>query len=169
MGAMGRMIVGHWADRAAELAGASALAVGCGASAYLLRPFAALAEVAMVVASALTGGLLGWLFVSRTGSATAAGTLVPFDLATIHVDEDVQDDGELLLDQPITVPAMSSRVISLFGGGELLPTAGELQRRIDRHLGSTSAPETLGPHEVPDASDALFEALAGLRRSLRRR
>ncbi len=122
----------------------------------------------MVVASALTGGLLGWLFVSKTGAVHAASSLVPFDLATIPVDEDAHDDGELLLDQPITVPATPSRVVSLFGGGELLPTAGELQRRIDRHLGSTTAPQAGGPHEVPDASDALFEALADLRRSLHR-
>ncbi len=165
---MSRITVGHWADRAAEFAGAGALAIGCGASAHLLRPFAAVAEVAMVVASALTGGLLGWLFVSKAGAVDAASSLVPFDLATIPVDEDAQHDGELLLDQPITVSATPSRVVSLFGGGELLPTAGELQRRIDRHLGSTSATEAVGPHEVPDASDALFEALADLRRSLRR-
>ena len=166
---MSRIAAGHWADRAAEVAGASALAIGCGASAYLLRPFAAVAEVVTVVASALTGGVLGWLFVSKTGSAHAASSLVPFELAKISVGEDAQDDGELLLDQPITVPAIPSRVVSLFGDGELLPTAGELQRRIDVHLGSTSAPEAVGPHEVPDASDALFEALADLRRSLRRK
>jgi hypothetical protein len=40
-----------------------------------------------------------------------------------------------------------------------MPTPAQLKDRIDRHLDETDEP--------PDASQALFEALAELRRSLR--
>jgi hypothetical protein len=43
-----------------------------------------------------------------------------------------------------------------------MPTPGQLKARIDRHL------EGGGPAEAsPDASQALYDALAELRRSLR--
>lgn len=69
---------------------------------------------------------------------------------------------ELLLDDPLPVPAPESRVVQLFADGRM-PTAGQLKTRIDRHLadgGKAAAP-------AGDASDALSEALAELRRSLR--
>ncbi len=69
---------------------------------------------------------------------------------------------ELLLDDPLTAPAPESRVVQLFAGGRM-PTAGQLQRRIDRHLAEGERP----PVVTKDASDALSEALAELRRSLR--
>ncbi|MEO7410740.1 MAG: hypothetical protein ABIU10_05400 [Sphingomicrobium sp.] len=69
---------------------------------------------------------------------------------------------ELLLDDPLPAAAPESRVVQLFAGGRM-PTAGQLQRRIDRHLaGGEQAPVV-----TKDASDALSEALAELRRSLR--
>lgn len=77
----------------------------------------------------------------------------PTDLAAI---------AELLLDDPLPEAPIDSRVVQLFAGGRM-PTAGQLQQRIDRHLA--------GGEQVPavtkDASDALSEALAELRRSLR--
>jgi len=68
---------------------------------------------------------------------------------------------ELLLDDPLSVPAADSRVVQLFADGRM-PTAGQLKSRIDRHLAE-------GGQRTPtsDASDALSEALAELRRSLR--
>lgn len=68
---------------------------------------------------------------------------------------------ELLLDDPLPVPAIDSRVVQLFAEGRM-PNAGQLRDRIDRHLADAGkqAPST-------DASDALSEALAELRRSLR--
>ena len=68
---------------------------------------------------------------------------------------------ELLLDDPLPVATKDSRVVQLFADGRM-PTAGQLKSRIDRHLAD-------GGHSVPvaDASDALSEALAELRRSLR--
>ncbi len=68
---------------------------------------------------------------------------------------------ELLLDDALPAPAPDSRVVQLFAAGRM-PTAGQLKHRIDRHLadGGSAA-------EPSDASDALSEALAELRRSLR--
>lgn len=69
---------------------------------------------------------------------------------------------ELLLDDPLPVPDGESRVVQLFAPGRM-PTAGQLQRRIDRHIAGGDRPLP----SRPDASDALGEALAELRRSLR--
>lgn len=77
----------------------------------------------------------------------------PADLAAL---------AELLLDDPLPAPALDSRVVQLFAGGRM-PTPGQLQQRIDRHL-SAGERSTVKHH---DASDALSEALAELRRSLR--
>jgi hypothetical protein len=68
---------------------------------------------------------------------------------------------ELLLDDVLARLGPDSRVVRLFDRAAM-PTPGELRARIDRHLdgGRESAP-------APDASQALHEALAELRRSLR--
>lgn len=69
---------------------------------------------------------------------------------------------ELLLDDPLPAPASDSRVVQLFAAGQM-PTAGQLQQRIERHIAGGASP----PRTSHDASDALSEALAELRRSLR--
>jgi hypothetical protein len=68
---------------------------------------------------------------------------------------------ELLLDDVLAELASDSRVVRLFDAAAM-PTPGELRARIDRHLdtGRVSA-------APPDASQALHEALAELRRSIR--
>ncbi len=88
------------------------------------------------------------------------------DLDELLLDQPLMEEGaaavaELLLDDPLPVPAPDSRVVQLFADGRM-PSAGQLLTRIDRHLndGGKSTP-------VADASDALSEALAELRRSLR--
>lgn len=68
---------------------------------------------------------------------------------------------ELLLDDALPAPAPGSRVVQLFAAGRM-PTAGQLKDRIDRHLADGE-----GGAEPSDASDALSDALAELRRSLR--
>lgn len=68
---------------------------------------------------------------------------------------------ELLLDDPLPAPTSDSRVVQLFADGRI-PSAGQLRDRIDRHLADGGKPVP-----VADASDALSEALAELRRSLR--
>lgn len=78
---------------------------------------------------------------------------------------DLSAVAELLLDDPLPAPAVDSRVVQLFAGNRM-PTAGQLQRRIDRHLAGDEQHHDRAP-TPQDASDALSEALAELRRSLR--
>ncbi len=68
---------------------------------------------------------------------------------------------ELLLEDVIASLGSESRVVRLFPPQQL-PTPGELQTRIDHHL-------RLNPPQgaSPDATQALHEAIADLRRSLR--
>lgn len=67
----------------------------------------------------------------------------------------------LLLDDPLPDPDPDSRVVKLFADAPM-PTAAQLQQRIDRHLA-----EGARPRGCDDASDRLSEALAELRQSLR--
>lgn len=69
------------------------------------------------------------------------------------------ETGELLLEDVLVEIQPDSRVIHLFDPAAM-PTAGELHSRIERHLNERS-------HEHPDAAQALNDALADLRRSLR--
>jgi hypothetical protein len=70
-------------------------------------------------------------------------------------------DEALVLDDILVEIAPDSRVVQLFEPSAM-PTPGELGARINRHLdgGTSHSPS-------PDASEALFAALADLRRSLR--
>lgn len=79
------------------------------------------------------------------------------------VDAATEAVAELLLDDPLPTPPPDSRVVQLFADGRM-PTAGQLKDRIDRHLADGAGPT---PSTTIDASDALSEALAELRRSLR--
>lgn len=73
-----------------------------------------------------------------------------------HVRED-----PLVLDDILAEIGPDARVVRLFDR-KAMPTPGELRSRIDDHLGrASSAPSS------PDASQALSDALADLRRSLR--
>lgn len=67
----------------------------------------------------------------------------------------------LILDDILAELGPDSRVVRLFDR-KAMPTAGQLKRRIDTHLGGGGAPVP-----APDASQALSDALAELRRSLR--
>jgi hypothetical protein len=69
--------------------------------------------------------------------------------------------GELVLDDVLAEIGPGSRVVRLFDPAAM-PTPGQLDVRIQQHLreSSTAAPPA-------DASQALFDALAELRRSLR--
>lgn len=79
----------------------------------------------------------------------------------ILTDADRVPEPELLLEDVLREPADDSRVVRLFDVSAML-TPGELHARIDRHLAG-SDPSTASP----DASQALHQALADLRRSLR--
>jgi len=77
------------------------------------------------------------------------------------LDEPVaaEEDDELLLEVRAWPSAEDSRVIRLFDPARM-PTAGELQQRIDRHLQSPN-------RVIPDAAQELHDAIAALRQSLR--
>ena len=70
-------------------------------------------------------------------------------------------ESELVLDDVLAKLGEDSRVVSLFDASAM-PTPAQLRARIDRHLSHAQA-----PHAAPDASAALHEALAELRRSLK--
>lgn len=67
---------------------------------------------------------------------------------------------ELILDDILAELGPDSRVVRLFDPAAM-PTPAQLKDRIDRHL-EEGAP----PGASPDASQALYDALAELRRSL---
>ena len=69
-------------------------------------------------------------------------------------------EDELVLDDILAALDSGSRVVRLFEPAAM-PTPGQLKDRIDRHLGAG------GVTPASDASQALHDALADLRRSLR--
>lgn len=71
---------------------------------------------------------------------------------------------ELLLDDPLPSPRPDSRVVQLFPA-QPIPTAGELKRRIDVHLGLRADPDNDLSTGL-DASDSLRRALDELRQTL---
>ena len=96
-----------------------------------------------------------------------------FDLGTIErprMDELILTDADrlqaavpdepLVLDDILAELGPDSRVVRLFDPAAM-PTPGQLKARIDQHL------ETAPPAASPDASQALYDALAELRRSMR--
>lgn len=70
-------------------------------------------------------------------------------------------DDELVLDDVLAELGEESRVVRLFDRSAM-PTPGQLRTRIDRHLNQAHAQEASS-----DASEALHEALAKLRHSLK--
>ncbi|MDQ3246967.1 MAG: hypothetical protein M3Q52_08805 [Pseudomonadota bacterium] len=151
-------------------AGASALlglALGAAALASTHNAYGA-------AAAGLAGAVLAFLGLDRVAGAVAF-RIQPFKAAAfdlpdelvLNLDQRIGTADELLLDDALAAPAADARVIQLFATAPL-PTAGELQARIERHLGARPAPESLEPLRlVGDDSDALHEALAALRHSLR--
>jgi hypothetical protein len=90
-----------------------------------------------------------------------AAELVLTDADGLHAAELVLTDADrlpeaLVLDDILAEIGPDSRVVRLFDPSAV-PTPGQLKARIDRHL---------APAESEDATQALFEALAQLRRSL---
>ena len=82
-------------------------------------------------------------------------------LLTERVELAVPEGDELLLDDILDQLEPDSRVVRLFDPAAM-PTAGELKSRIDRHLDVESSAA-----QSSDAAQALHDALAELRRSIR--
>ena len=163
----------HWGDRAAELAGATALGSGTAASGWLVAPLQGFVPVQMALATGFAGLIAGWLIVRLTPGGARTAALPPFEVAPIEtLDEDVDSDELLLVSEG--GPVRDSRVVELFDPPHPA-TPGDLQARIAAHLGEPSRefPASAPPASwdnsptIPDASDALHAALADIRRSLR--
>jgi hypothetical protein len=124
------------------------------------------------LALASVGGFLCWRMLSSIGPNRRDLHLQPFGVVPLPgflADEElvlthaqrISSPAELVLDDLAAHLGADSRVVRLFDPAAM-PTAGGLAARIDRgldRLNVQSAP--------PDASQALFDALAELRRSLR--
>jgi len=83
-------------------------------------------------------------------------------LLTERHEPPVAEEEPLLLDDVLAEMGPDSRVVRLFDR-KAMPTPGQLRSRIDRHLDDHRAPEA----DAQDASQALLDALAELRQSLR--
>ena len=156
-------------SRAVDLGSAGLFAGAAGYSAFLLAsPAAGFAAVAIAFVGA------HWTLGRIDGSP--GFSLPAFGIGEIEAVEEellltehaellltdvytVEEEGELLLDDPLAAPSEDSRVIRLFDP-RLLPTAGELREGIEKHLSQNGA-------TYPDAAFELHEALAALKGSLR--
>jgi hypothetical protein len=156
-------------ERLEAAADAGAAALLAGACAYSLTQVAS--SVAMTVAgaglafAAALRGLRAILPEERVLPLAEFESPIPFETLdelvlgdADRIDAPARD--ELVLDDVLAKLGPDSRVVRLFDPASM-PTPGELQARIDRHLsgGGRSSPP-------PDASQALHDALAELRRSL---
>lgn len=162
---------GQWLDPAA----ATVPAVAAAWSAALLGP---LFDLSPGLASAFAGLAMfaaGWWLMRRASPRSA-----PFALRTFRppaepdellLDRPLADTigalAELLLDDPLEPPRPDSRVVQLFPA-QPIPTAGELKRRIDVHLGREARTDATRTGPV-DATDALRRALDELRQTLAQR
>lgn len=159
-------------DRSAS----AAFGLSCGYAAYVW--FSTL--VAQPMLGAGTGGVAVFAYLcclrALTRVAANAGRLpLPvFDLREVDVAQGDEllltdryqpraagADDLLVLDDILAELEPDSRVVRLFDPAAM-PTPTELKSRIDRHLDRSAAPEGNA-----DAAQALHEALAELRRSIR--
>jgi hypothetical protein len=135
-----------------DIGGASALAGAAGFAFFKLGPPDFLPFGAAVAAS--LAFLAAYAVLRSVGSEPAALPLSVFSAPEILLEPEPE---ALLLDDILATMGPDSRVVRLFAPDQL-PTAGQLKAQIDRHIGA--APER-------DAADALHEALADIRKSLR--
>lgn len=161
-----------WIETAVELGAAAALGAAVAFAATMLGAGAAGVGAAALAFAAAAAGLrlvpagASWRLPKFEPAVGDAGEECPPSAAEQPVAA-VRDAAagavadELLLDDPLPPPAEQSRVVQLFGERRL-PTPGELQASIARHLERNGAPV-----DQPDAAAALSAALAELRRSLR--
>ena len=162
---------GQWLDPAA----AAVPAVAAAWSAALIGP---LFDLPLGPASALAGLAMfavGWGLMRRASPQSASFALrifrPPAEPDELLLDQPLADPmdslAELLLDDPLPPPRPNSRVVQLFPA-QPMPTAGELKRRIDVHLGLQPDPDG-GRNAGVDATDSLRRALDELRQTLARR
>ena len=132
-------------------------------------------RMAMALGAAAFGYLLCDRLLAKVGVATPRFAVPVFNVAAIEpmgpAELELTDSDRLVpaagagepleLDDVLAEIGPDARVVRLFDPAAM-PTPGQLKARIDRHLDqgvSGSAP--------PDASQALYDALSELRRSMR--
>lgn len=157
-------------DRTAS--GLFAIATAYAASTLLADVLARPSRIAAVAAAAM---LAYFAAVRLLGAVQPEARRLPVPVFDVREMEPIEPD-ELLLteryaasaaEEPLVLDDVlaelepDSRVVRLFDPAAM-PTAGELDRRIQHHL-VRGAP----PAPPPDASQALHDALAELRKSLR--
>lgn len=151
-------------ETAVDGAASAMFAAAVGGAAYvLLNGGASGAAVVAETAMAAAALLLGFGLLRRVGPRIPPAPVPIFDVRAIEpMPEAAPADEALLLDDVLAELGPDSRVVRLFDRAAM-PSPGELKARIDRHLdGDRDADAPAG-----DASQALHDALAELRRSLR--
>jgi len=151
---------------AALFAAAVAFAIGC-----LLRGSKGHPQLEVIVATALVASYLLCIRTLRAvvpgGPQLGLSAFAVVDFPSIQLGELLLTDADRLhpegeepleLEDVLMRTDSESRVVRLFDPSTM-PTPGQLKARIDRHLDE-------GATAPPDASRALFDALAELRRSL---
>ena len=169
--------------RVLEVGGATALAGACAHAAAMLlidrglgaaAPGAGLIAIAVfwiayrVLCAVGGGGCLTMAsFIAAPLPDSEVQTADELLLEDVHlaaipvaVEEAEPEPDVLELDDILAAVSPNARVVHLFDSAAM-PTPGQLRDRIERHL---DPPHAEG---LPDASDALHQALAELRRSLR--
>jgi hypothetical protein len=151
-------------ETAVDGAASASFAAAVGSAAYAVLSGRASgsslgAETAVAAAAAL---LIAYNLLRRVQPQTRAAPVPIFDVREIEaVAESAPAEEPLLLDDILAELGPDSRVVRLFDRAAM-PTPGELKARIDRHLEFDG-----GSAQPANASEALHDALAELRRSLR--
>ena len=148
-------------EAAVDAAASATFAAAVGGAAYALLKGqssapALLAEPAIAAVAAL---LLGYGLLRLVQPRIESAPVPIFDVRQIEPMAVTAAEEPLLLDDILAELGPDSRVVRLFDRAAM-PSPGELKERIDRHLDAGTA-------FTGDASQALHDALAELRRSLR--
>ena len=159
-------------EKLADCAASAVLALACGfaASQWLAGAVGRLPASAAIAAAAyfLSVRLLGSIQPQPRRLPVAifdVRELEPIEpaelLLTERLDQPSRGTDPLLLDDILAELGPDSRVVRLFDPASM-PTAGDLRLRIEKHLDGEAAAA-----RSSDAAQALHEALAELRRSIR--
>jgi hypothetical protein len=163
------------AQRIEAIVDVGAAAILAAAAGYAVGRFASFG--ATILAAAAAAFFISWRTLRAVASNAGSFPIAHFELIELAgadigelllTDDDrletqpaLAGADELVLDDVLAKLGEESRVVRLFDVSAM-PTAGQLKARIDQHLGDSHPPSS-----SPDASGALHQALAELRRSLR--
>src|SRR3954447_22454640 len=156
-------------EAAMDIGAATLLAAAAGYALYAL----AIAQTGVAVTAAGTFGLcltglrrippapaVPELLVALEHQPTPVSDLLAEADRSLASGDAAQRPNELVLEDILSAVRPDSRVTRLFEP-RVMPAPGPLKAQVDRHIGNASPPDV-----TPDASQALYDALAELRRSL---